>query len=120
MSGSLSKYGSEYYSHLQAVRDRGEWEDWLKFFLRGVREIAQEASETGRKIVNMKEEHRQLVLQKMGRRSGNALTLLESLYFKPIITVENVAEIIHISYPNANTLVKALCELNILKGTSIN
>jgi Fic family protein len=111
----FKKYRSEYYSHLQAVRDRGEWEDWLKFFLRGVREVAQEASETARKIVNMKEEHRQLILQEMGRRSGNALALMESLYFRPIITVDNVSEITHISYPNANTLVKDLCDLGLLE-----
>ena len=111
----LKKYRTEYYDRLQAVRDTGEWEGWLKFFLRGVYEVAQEASTTARRIVNMKEEHQQILIDRMGRRAGKAITLLEKLYFRPIITVEQVQEIIQLSYPNANTLVKDICELGILQ-----
>lgn len=111
----FKKYRTEYYDRLQSVRDHGNWEGWLKFFLRGVYEVAQEASATARKIVSMKEEHRQLVLNEMGRKSGNAITLLESLYFKPIVGVENVQEIIQLSYPNANTLIKEMCDLGLLQ-----
>jgi len=115
ISHYFKRYRSEYYDRLQAVRDMGNWESWLKFFLKGVYEVAQEASATARQIVNMKEEHRQIVLNSMGRRSGNALTLLESLYFQPIITIEFVEKTIQLSYPNANTLVKDLCNLGLLK-----
>ncbi|WP_413175818.1 Fic family protein [Anabaena azotica] len=111
----FKKHRTEYYDRLQAVRDSGNWEGWLKFFLCGVCEVAQEASATARKIVSMKEEHRQLVLNKMGRKSGNAITLLESLYFRPIVSVENVQEIIQLSYPNANTLIKEMCDLGLLQ-----
>ncbi|MFM2429393.1 MAG: hypothetical protein RLZZ511_606 [Cyanobacteriota bacterium] len=111
----FKKYRSEYYDHLQAVRDSGNWEGWLKFFLRGVYEVAQEAAATARKIVNLKEEHRQLVLNTMGRRSGNAVALLESLYFKPIFTVEHAEAITNLSYPNANTLIKDLCDIGLLQ-----
>lgn len=111
----FKKHRAEYYDRLQLVRDSGNWEGWLKFFLIGVYEVAQEASSTARKIVNMKEEHRQLVLNKMGRKAGNALTLLESLYFRPIVTVEHVQEITQVSYPNANTLVKELCDVGLLQ-----
>lgn len=114
ISHYFKKHRADYYDRLQAVRDSGNWESWLKFFLRGVYEVAQEASITARNIVTMKEEHRQLVLDKMGRRSGNAITLLESLYFRPIITVEWVQEITQLSYPNANTLVKDLCKFGLL------
>ena len=111
----FKKYRTEYYDCLQRVRDQGDWERWLKFFLHGVYEVAQEASQTARKIVNMKEEHRQLVLTQMQRRSGNAINLLEQLYFRPIVSVENVQEIIKLSYPNANKLVKELCEIGLLE-----
>jgi Fic family protein len=111
----FKKYRSEYYDRLQAVRDSGNWEGWLKFFLRGVYEVAQEAAATARKIVNLKEEHRQLVLNKMGRRSGNAIALLESLYFRPIFTVEHAEAITNLSYPNANTLIKDLSDIGLLQ-----
>lgn len=106
---------TEYYDRLQAVRDTGNWEDWLKFFLRGVYEVAQEAAATARKIVKLKEEHRQLLLGEMGRKSGSAIALLESLYFKPIFTVEHVAEITNLSYPNANALIKKLVGIGLLQ-----
>ncbi len=111
----FKKYRSEYYDRLQAVRDSGNWEGWLKFFLRGVYEVAQEAAATARKIVNLKEEHHQLVLNKMGRRSGNAIALLESLYFRPIFTVEHAEAITNLSYPNANTLIKDLSDIGLLQ-----
>jgi len=111
----FKKNRAEYYDHLQAVRDSGNWEGWLKFFLCGVYEVAQEAAATARKIVNLKEEHRQLVLNKMGRRSGNAIALLESLYFKPIFTVEHAEAITNLSYPNANSLIKNLSDLGLLQ-----
>lgn len=111
----FKKYRSEYYEHLQSVRDSGNWESWLKFFLCGVYEVAQEAAATARKIVNLKEEHRQLLLDRMGRRSGNAIALLESLYFKPIFKVEHAEDITNLSYPNANTLIKNLIKLGLLK-----
>ncbi|CAN1212884.1 hypothetical protein TUMEXPCC7403_21945 [Tumidithrix helvetica PCC 7403] len=66
----------------------------------------------------MKEEHRQLVLQRMGRRSGSAIALLEQLYYRPIVTVENVQEIAQLSYANANTLIKDLCNLELLRETT--
>ncbi|NET30777.1 MAG: Fic family protein [Cyanothece sp. SIO1E1] len=111
----FKKYRSEYYSHLQSVRDTGDWEGWLKFFLLGVYETAQEATSTARQIVSLKEEHRQLALEKMGRRSGNAIALLESLYYRPIFTVENAVEVTNLSYTNANALVKDLIEIGLLK-----
>jgi Fic family protein len=51
----------------------------------------------------------------MGRRSGNAIALLESLYFRPIFTVEHAEAITNLSYPNANTLIKALSDIGLLQ-----
>jgi Fic family protein len=63
----------------------------------------------------LKEEHRQLVLNGMGRRSGNAIALLESLYFRPIFTVEHAEAITKLSYTNANTLVRDLRDIGLLQ-----
>lgn len=111
----FKKYRAQYYARLQAIRDSGDWEGWLKFFLRGVCEVAQEATATARKIVNLKAEHRQLILNTMGRRSDNAITLLENLYFRPIFTVEHAEAITNLSYPNANSIIKDLSDLGLLQ-----
>jgi len=111
----FKKYRSEYYSHLQSIRDKGNWEDWIKFFLKGVYEVAQEASTVARQIVNLKEEHRQTVMKEMGRSSGNAIVLLENLYYKPVFNVEIVQDITKSSYPNANKLIKKLCDIGLVE-----
>jgi Fic family protein len=49
LSVFLKKNRTEYYDRLQAVRDSGQWEEWLTFFLRGVAEVAEEATTTARK-----------------------------------------------------------------------
>jgi Fic family protein len=36
LSHYLKRYRSEYYDRLSAIREAGDWEGWLKFFLRGV------------------------------------------------------------------------------------
>ena len=103
-----------YYSHLQAVRDSGHWERWLKFFLRGVLEVAEEATSTAQTIVSMREEQRRLVGQHFGRGAQKALLLLEGLYFRPHISVASAASIAGLTFPNANTLVAQFVELGLL------
>jgi Fic family protein len=107
-----------YYDSLQAVRDVGDWEGWLKFFLRGVFEVSQEATTTAWKIVNLREEHRQLLMTNLGRGAQKALMLLERLYDRPIVSVQWVADTTHLTFTHANRLVQELTTLNILVETT--
>ncbi len=82
---------SEYYEYLQKIRDEGDWESWLKFFLQGVFEVAQEATITARKVVQLREKHRNIVGTHLSRLGG-AYQLLEHLYQRPVITVNGAAK----------------------------
>lgn len=104
LSAYFKQHRSEYYDHLQAVRDTGDWEGWLKFFLRGVWLVSDEAFKTVREIISMREQHRELILRKM-RSSANGLLLLEHLFTNPLINVVGVAKLVYVSYPAANNLV---------------
>ncbi len=115
LSYFFKRYRSEYYDRLQAIRDKGDWEGWLKFFLKGVYEVAQEATNTARQIVNLREGHRFLINHQLGRRSGKALVLLENLYFRPIISVDYVMEATELTFSNANALVKQFCNFGLLR-----
>ncbi len=110
----LKRHQSAYYEHLQRIRDHGDWEGWLKFFLAGVGEVARQATETARRIVALREEHRQLIIDAFGPASGNGLRILERMYERPAISVKRVADILGISYPNANNLVRKLVDAGIL------
>jgi Fic family protein len=72
-----------YYDHLQAVRDQGAWEAWLAFFLCGVISVSGEATETARRILRLREDHRTAITEKLGRAAGNGHKVLESLFDKP-------------------------------------
>lgn len=103
-----------YYDHLQAVRDRGEWEAWLAFFLRGVIDVAGEAVDTARRIQLLREQHRAAITEGLGRAAGNGHRVLESLYNRPILTVADVRALTGTTYAAANTLVARLAELGVL------
>lgn len=84
----------EYYDRLQAVRDTGDWEGWLDFFLRGIISVSAEAVETARRILNLRERSRAQITQSLGRAAGNGLTVLERLFHTPVISVKQVQTII--------------------------
>ena len=65
---------------------------------------AEEATVNARRIVKMREEHRQLLLRRLGRASWKALHPLERLYFRPIVSVPTIMEIAGPSFANANSL----------------
>jgi Fic family protein len=104
-----------YYDSLQAIRDRGQWEEWIKFFLQGVCVVAEEASLTAKKIIALREGDRILVQRELGRRSNLALKLLDELYKSlPIISVKKISEILKVTPATANRVVKDLVKVHIL------
>ncbi len=114
ISHYFKKNRQEYYDRLQAVRDKGHWEEWIKFFLRGVYSASQEATETARQIVNLRETHRALITNEFGRVAGNGIKVLEHLYERPIINAKTIKAITGVSYPAANALLAKFTEHKIL------
>lgn len=110
----LKRNRSEYYERLQAVRDSGEWEEWLKFFLRGVTEVSFEARETARRIIELREAHRSMVTARLGRGAATAHRVLESLYERPIVSVNELSERLALTPAAANSVVSRLVELGLL------
>ena len=115
LSHYLKAHRQAYYDCLQAVRDRGDWEGWLIFFLRGVAEVSREATTTARSILQLREEHRAVIIEHLGRAVGNGHKVLESLFHMPIVSVGNIQEILGTTYRSANSLVARLVKVGILK-----
>lgn len=118
LSHYLRRNRAEYYDRLQAVRERGAWESWLKFFLRGVRAVSLQATETARRLTELREEHRALVARSLGRRAQRGLDLLESLYQGPYVSVRDVQARTGLSYVPANGLVAAFERVGLLTETT--
>lgn len=114
LSHFFRQHRQAYYDHLQAVRERGEWEAWLAFFLRGVIEVAGEAADTARRIQLLREQNRTAITERLGRAAGNGHRVLESLFDRPIVTVADVRALTGTTYAAANVLVARLAELGLL------
>lgn len=114
LSHYFKQHRQTYYEQLQAVRDRGTWEEWLTFFLRGVIDVAGEAAETARRILQLREEHRAAITAQLGRAAGNGHKVLESLFDRPIVSVNDVRGVTATTYAAANSLVARLVALGVL------
>ena len=114
LSYYFKRHRAEYYDRLMAVREDGDWEKWVAFFLRGVAETAVEATATARAIVALRESHRQTI-QAAG---GNALRLLDLLYDRPIQTINSVKKALDLSYPSAAALVERFEAERLLEETT--
>jgi Fic family protein len=115
LSHHFKQHRQSYYDHLQAVRDRGDWEAWLAFFLRGVIDVAGEAAATARRILQLREQHRSVITEHLGRAAGNGHKVLESLYHRPIVAVADVQQLTGTTFAAANNLVSRLVQQGVLQ-----
>ncbi len=120
LSHYFKRHRAAYYDHLQTVRNTGDWESWLAFFLRGVAEVSAEATDTARRILALRETHRELVTSHLGRAAGNGHRVLEHLFLKPILSVADVRQLTGTTFPAANKLVSRLAEQGIIQEITGN
>lgn len=114
LSYFFKKNRQEYYDRLNMVRESGDFEQWIAFFLKGVVVTAESAVDTARKILELQTTHRNLLWQKK-ISSPLAVGILEKLYYTPYVSVNDIAKGFSISYQAASTLVSQLENAGILK-----
>jgi len=105
----------EYYDRLTAVRMKGDWEGWLRFFLRGVSDTARLATDTGRQILALREQHRNQF-----QRDAYGLALLDSLFERPHLDVRQAAAVMQCSFVKANKVVREMEAAGILQEMTGN
>lgn len=86
----LKQHRDEYYTRLQRVRTHGEWEEWIRFFLEGVGDVARSATETTREIVALIENDRRGITT-LGRATASALQLHELATREVVLTIPYAA-----------------------------
>jgi Fic family protein len=105
---------AEYTDRLQTIRDTGDWDSWIEFFLTAVIEVSEDATRVSRAIVQLREAHRAQIIEAMPRGAGNALRLHEKLFSLPLITVPGAQNYLDMTFAGANNLVSKLTELGII------
>lgn len=115
LSYYFKKHRAEYYDRLQNIRDRGDWEGWLLFFLEGVATVANLAAVTAQKVLRLREDHRQKIIDHFERAAATPLRLLDTLYSLPVTSANLATSAVHTSYPTANHIVQQLAKMGILQ-----
>jgi Fic family protein len=114
LSHYFKRHRQTYYDLLQGTRDKGAWEDWLAFFLRGVAAVSVQSTDTARQILTLRETHRNLITENLGYAAGNGHRVLEHLFERPITSVKEVRSLTGTTYTAANQLVERLVKVGIL------
>ena len=102
-----------YYDLLLAVSQRGAWEEWLAYLLRGVVAQAQDAIARIRRLQDLRESYRAMVQSE--RAGARLLQALDLLFASPVITVRQLEAEMEVNYPTAQRYVQRLEELGILR-----
>ena len=104
----------DYYNHLQSVRETGDWESWIKFFLKGIVETATQATETAQSIVKLFANDRKRI-ETSDSSAAAILTIHTYLQQSPISNTGSIRKKTGLSQPTVMRSLTALENLGIVK-----
>jgi Fic family protein len=102
-----------YYDWLQNVRLAGDWEGWLRFFLTGVLDTAEQAVQTAQASLRLFDTDRQHI-EALGRPAGSALRVHQLLQTKPIVSIPSAARTLGLTAPTVATALGHLQRLGLV------
>ncbi len=111
ISSYFDQRKAEYYDRLQFIRERGEIEEWLDFFLTGIAGQATDAVSRAEDLADLREDYR---LRLVGTRS-RAIEVADLLFANPIMTVRAVQKRLGVSQPGATNLLRTLTTEGIVR-----
>jgi len=117
LSDFFKKYRQEYYDRLNAFHEKDDIEGWLKFLLEGINITSNEAVETSKKIIKLREEDLKRIFT-LGRSVHKATLVFNHLFHTPLVTIKDVERITGLKNPNALMLINKLTKLGILSETT--
>ena len=118
LSEFFEKNKTLYYDNLELVRTKNDIGQWLKFFLTGVIQTAENGVSTLHNITDLKATIEREKILTMGKRAKQGSVLLHALFSKPVVTTKDVQNITGLSPKAANDLVQAFLTVDILKETT--
>lgn len=106
-----------YYDLLQSVRENGNWEDWIEFFLEGVIETSRQAAEAAQNIVDLFNNDRKRI-EHSSRTTASALSIYTLTQQNPILNTRKICSETGISLPTALRGLTLLEDLGIMHETT--
>jgi Fic family protein len=118
LSDYIEKHRRVYYDNLRNVKDKNDMAQWIKFFLVGIIETSEKGIETFKAILKLRQSIEEELLPTLGKKLSTAKQLMKYLYRKPIVTVQDVQEVLEVSLPTANSIISDFEKLEILTETT--
>ena len=118
LSDFFEKNKTYYYDNLMRVRTHSDLNQWLKFFLEGIRVTAQNSIETFKKIIALKTKIETTKITTLGKKTKTAQHLLNYLYTQPLVDIGDVAKALSVNNATANRLVDDFLKLGIFIETT--
>jgi Fic family protein len=112
----LKRNRVEYYDRLNEVRQKGNYEQWVSFFLLAVDESAQDATKTIEQLVELHQKNHSIIL-KTGKAAKTIVKVFGYLERSPIIDINKTRSALGLSFNAVSNAVKSLQDLGILKQT---
>lgn len=112
----LKKNRVEYYDRMTEVRTKGNYEQWVRFFLQAIKECAEDAILTIDKLDALHQKNT-AIINGMGRTTKNALLLFNYLEANPIIDIKKTSQALGVSYNTVATQVQRFIDSGILIQT---
>ena len=112
----LKKNRVEYYDRMTEVRTKGNYEQWIIFFLQAIMESAGDAISTIDELITLHDTNTS-VISKLGRASKNTMLVFDYLESNPIIDIGKTAEALSITFNTASSAVRRLVDAGILVQT---
>lgn len=113
----LKKNQFEYYDRISSVRDTGNYNQWIKFFLEAVYKASEDSFNTISLLQNLHNKNLSII-PSSNRTKDNLKALFEYIEVHPIINIKETAKDLNLSFNTVDSNIKKLVKLGILKETS--
>jgi len=113
LSAHFERERPAYYGGLMRISTHGDWEEWIKYVLIGVRDQAFEAANLADRLLGLQSATRERLHHR--RATANALALVDALFLNPLMTVRRAQELLHVSHPTARATIRTLEEAAVLR-----
>lgn len=113
----FKQHRREYYDLLSRVREQGAWEAWLRYFAEGVRETAEGAVATARRLSDLFARDLETI-HAAGRGAGSAARLHAAFRERPLWSIGKLKEATGLPVPTVTRAIAALGKLGIVRETT--
>jgi Fic family protein len=118
LSEFFEQHKGLYYDNLTAVRRNHDLAQWIRFFLEAVNQTCEKATTSLRNIMQLRRDCEGNRILHLGRKAPNAKKLLDYLFTQPIVSAQDVAEVLSLSLVSSYKIIDDFIQAGILKEST--